>query len=49
LRGINKIFFLNQDFDEQIIVIYLSKSKIKNKELEFEKLGAKFFDYLKKK
>ena len=44
----NKIFFLNQDFDEQIIVIYLSKSKIKNKELEFEKLGAKFYDYLKK-
>jgi len=41
----DKIFLLNQDFDEKIVVIFLSKS---NTELEFEKLGAKFFDYLKK-
>ena len=41
----DKLFLLNQDFDEKIVVIFLSKS---NTELEFEKLGAKFFDYLKK-
>ena len=40
----DKIFSLNQDFDEKLIIIFISKS---NNELEFEKLGAKFFDYLK--
>ena len=41
----DKIFSLNQDFYEKIIFIFISKS---NTELEFEKLGAEFFDYLKK-
>ncbi len=41
----NKIFSLNQDFDEKIIVLLLTKA---NNELDFEKLGARFFDYLKK-
>ena len=41
----DKIFTLNEDFDKKVIAIYLSKS---NNELEFEKLGARFFDYLKK-
>ncbi len=41
----NKIFSLNQDFDEKIIVLLLTKA---NSELDFEKLGARFFDYLKK-
>ena len=40
-----KIFSINIDFDEQVIAIYLSKTKT---ELDFEKLGAKFHDYLKK-
>ena len=42
----NKIISLNQDFDQNLIVIYLSK---KNGELESEKLGAKFYDFLKSK
>ncbi len=40
----DKIFSLNHDFDEKLIIIFFSNS---NRELEFEKLGAKFFDYLK--
>tara|TARA_B100000003_G_scaffold208808_1_gene230509 strand:- start:271 stop:1731 length:1461 start_codon:yes stop_codon:yes gene_type:complete len=40
-----RFFSLNNDFDEKIVVIFLSKV---SSELEFEKLGAKFFDYLKK-
>ncbi len=40
----NKIFTLNQDFDQKIVVIYLAKA---NNELESEKLGAKFFDFIK--
>ena len=44
----NKIFSLGQDFDEKIIIIYLHKLNQKNTELEFEKLGAKFYDFLKK-
>ncbi len=40
----NKIFTLNQDFDQKIVVIYLAKV---NDELESEKLGAKFFDFIK--
>ena len=40
-----KIYSLNQDFDQQTVVIFLNK---KNNELDFEKIGAKFFDYLKK-
>ena len=41
----DKIFSLNHDFDERIIAVFLSKS---NSELEFEKIGARFYDYLKK-
>ena len=44
----NKIFSLGQDFDEKIVIIYLHKLNQKNTELEFEKLGAKFYDFLKK-
>ena len=44
----NKIFSLGQDFDEKIVIIYLHKLKQKNTELEFEKLGGKFYDFLKK-
>ncbi len=40
-----KIYSLNQDFDQQTVVIFLNKT---NNELDFEKIGAKFFDYLKK-
>jgi len=41
----DKIISLNQDFDKKIILIFLTKAKT---ETEFEKLGAKFFDFLKK-
>ena len=41
----SKIFSLNYEFDQKIIVIFTSKA---NTDLEFEKLGGKFFDYLKK-
>jgi len=41
----NKIIPLNYDFDQKLIIIYLSKS---NGELESEKLGANFFDFVKK-
>ena len=40
----DKIVLLNQNFNEKIILIYIVKSK---SELEFEKLGAKFYDFLK--
>ena len=40
-----KIYSLNQDFEQQTVVIFLNKT---NNELDFEKIGAKFFDYLKK-
>ncbi len=40
----NKIISLNQDFDQKLIVILLVKN---NNELESEKLGAKFFDFIK--
>ncbi len=41
----NKIISLNQDFDQKLIVIFLFK---KNNELESQKMGAKFYDFLKK-
>ena len=41
----NKIFSINEDFNRKIIIIFLSRSI---NELEFEKLGANFYDYLKK-
>tara|TARA_B100000131_G_scaffold206060_1_gene198184 strand:- start:1939 stop:3390 length:1452 start_codon:yes stop_codon:yes gene_type:complete len=41
----DKIISLNEDFDQKIILIILKKSKT---ELDFEKLGAKFLDFLKK-
>ena len=41
----NKITSLSQDFDQKLIVIYLVKI---NGELESEKLGANFYDYIKK-
>ena len=41
----NKIYSLNQDFDQKLIVIFLSKA---SNELEFEKLGASFYDFLKR-
>ena len=41
----SKIFSLNYEFDQKIIVIFILKA---NTDLEFEKLGGKFFDYLKK-
>ncbi len=40
----NKIISLNQDFDQKLIVILLVKN---NNELESEKLGAKFFGFVK--
>ena len=40
----NKIISLNQDFDQKLIIILLVKN---NNELESEKLGAKFFDFVK--
>ena len=41
----NKIFSLNQDFDQKLLVIFIAKA---DTELEFEKLGAKFYDFLEK-
>ncbi len=43
---INKLFSLNTDFDEKIIVIHVAKNN--SNELDFEKLGADFFDFIKK-
>ena len=40
----NKIISLNQDFDQKLIIILLVKN---NNELESEKLGAKFFGFVK--
>ena len=40
----NKIISLNQDFDQKLIIIFLAKD---NDELESEKIGAKFFDFVK--
>ena len=40
----NKIISLNQDFDQKLIIIFLAKN---NNELESEKLGAKFFGFVK--
>ena len=40
----NKIISLNQDFDQKLIIILLTKE---NDELASEKLGAKFFDFVK--
>ena len=40
----NKIISLNQNIDEKIIIIFVAKPI---KELESEKLGAKFYDYIK--
>tara|TARA_Y100000590_G_scaffold466487_1_gene642048 strand:+ start:22 stop:1467 length:1446 start_codon:yes stop_codon:yes gene_type:complete len=41
----NLIFSLNEDLDHKLVVIILGK---KHGELESEKLGAKFFEFLKK-
>ncbi len=41
----DKIISINQEFDKKIVLIYDIKS---TSELEYEKLGAKFFDFLKK-
>ncbi len=40
----NKIISLNQDFDQKLIIILLAKN---NNQLESEKLGAKFFGFVK--
>ncbi len=40
----NQIISLNQDFDQKLIIVYLSKD---NDDLESEKLGANFFDFIK--
>ncbi len=40
----NKIISLNQDFDQKLMIILLVKN---NNELESEKLGAKFFGFVK--
>ena len=40
----NKIISLNQDFDQKLIIILLVKN---NNELESEKLGARFFGFIK--
>ncbi len=40
----NKIISLNQDFDQKLIIIFLAKN---NNQLESEKLGAKFFGFVK--
>ena len=46
----NKIISLNEDFDQKIILIFLAnlESKKINHELDFEKLGAKFYDFMKR-
>ena len=41
----DKIFLINQSLDEKIVLIYDIKAST---ETEYEKLGAKFFDFLKK-
>ena len=41
----DKIVSLIEDFDQKIIIINVVKSK---SEIDFEKLGAKFFDFIKK-
>ena len=40
----NKIFSLNLDFDQKLIIILLVK---KNDFFQSEKIGAKFYDYIK--
>ena len=40
----NKIISLNEDFDQKLIMIFLGKE---NDELDSEKVGAKFFDFVK--
>ena len=40
----NKIFSLNLDFDQKLIIILLVK---KNDFFQSEKIGAKFYDYVK--
>ena len=40
----NKIISINEDFDQKLIVIYLTK---RTGELESEKLGAKLYDFVK--
>ena len=40
----NKIISINEDFDQKIIVIYLTK---RIGELDSEKLGAKLYDFVK--
>ncbi len=41
---VDKIFSFNLEFDQQLIMILIVK---KNGELQSEKLGAKFYDYIK--
>ncbi len=41
----NKIYSLDHDFDQKLVIILLTST---NTDIEFEKLGAKFFDFLKK-
>ena len=41
----NKITSLNLEFDQKLIIIFIAK---KNDELDSEKLGAEFYDYLKR-
>ena len=40
----NKIFSLNLDFDQKLIIVFLVK---KNDFFQSEKVGAKFYDYVK--
>ena len=40
----NKIFSLNLDFDQKLIIVFLVK---KNDFFQSEKIGAKFYDYVK--
>ena len=40
----DKIFSLNPEFDQTLIIIFIVK---KNNSLQSEKLGAKFYDYIK--
>ncbi len=41
----DKLYYFNQDFDQKLIVIFLVKA---DSEIKFEKLGARFYDFLKK-
>ena len=41
----DKIIYINQNLDQKIVLIYDVKA---GSEMEYEKLGAKFFDFLKK-